>query len=491
MTASEFLIPFTALIMDAMKRLDSAAVKLCVVTDDAGDLWRAVTDGDLRRALLAGHSLESPLSALERQKPICAPDGTSPTDMLALMRAHSVSALLVTDSKGAPLEVVSRSKLEGTLLLSPPHLGATEMSFVQQAFDDNWIAPAGPNLVQFEKELGVIAQRRYTLALSSCSAALHLALRVLNVKAGDRVYVSDLTFVASLQPILYERAVPVLIDADPRHWNMSVPALERQLTKDHASGTLPAAIFVVHLYGQSSDMSEICHLAGHYGIPVVEDAAESLGAEYGNRPSGSHGILSAFSFNGNKIITTSGGGALVSDQGHLIEHARKLATQGRDAAEHYQHSEVAYNYRMSNVLAGIGLGQLEVLKERVRRRREIFELYRSELGDILGLGFQQNSAGSKGTRWLTVLTFDPDHIPYHPYVFMRRLRDLGIETRPAWKPMHMQPLCSGYDFVPHSESEVVSPQLFLRSLCLPSGSSMTNVDVMRVVSALRDILEKE
>lgn len=488
---NQYFISPDAFILDAMKQLDALPVKLCLLSEADGRVVRTVTDGDLRRALLNGHGLNSPLSVLAPQKPISVVQGHDPERMLALMREHSIAGLLVTDVEGVAVDVVSRTDLEGKLLLSPPHIGSMEMGFVQRAFDENWVAPAGPNLVQFEKELAALSQRDHALALSSCTAALHLALRVLGVKAGDRVYVSDLTFVASLQPILYERAKPVLIDADPGSWNMSVPALERQLAKDAAAGTLPAVILVVHLYGQSADMNAIGALADHYAIPIVEDAAESLGASYGNKPSGSHGLLSAFSFNGNKIITTSGGGALVSDREDLMDHARKLSTQGRDMAEHYQHSEISYNYRMSNILAGIGIGQLAVLGDRVKRRREIFDLYRAELGDIPGISFQHNSADSEGSRWLSVIAFDPDLIPYHPYVFMRRMRDKGIETRPAWKPMHMQPLCAGCDFMTHSESDAMSSSLFLRSLCLPSGSAMSNNDVKRVVRGIRDILEKD
>jgi dTDP-4-amino-4,6-dideoxygalactose transaminase len=305
-----------------------------------------VTDGDLRRALLSGATINCPLSTLEAKEPIIAPYGSDDLFRLKKMRELDINAILVFVKNGDLSKVVSRTSLDGKLFLSPPHIGSSELSYIQRAFDENWVAPAGPNLSQFEEALALKTGRSYSLALSSGSAALHLALRVLNIRDGDRVYVSDLTFAASLQPILYEHAEPVLIDADPLTWNMSITALKRQLELDRLNNNLPKAIIVVHLYGQSSDMVTICELGKQFGVYIIEDAAESLGATFGNRPSGSYGILSAFSFNGNKIITTSGGGALVSDDQTLIEYARKLSTQGRDDAEHYQHSEIAYNYRM-------------------------------------------------------------------------------------------------------------------------------------------------
>ncbi|MGB0960092.1 MAG: DegT/DnrJ/EryC1/StrS family aminotransferase [Halocynthiibacter sp.] len=486
----ELTINLQASLRDAMHCIDTSPQKICIVIDADGTIIRSVTDGDLRRALLAGETLDSAITVLPAQPPIAVPTTTPRDEILRLMRQHKVATILILEDDGALKEVVDRNDLEDKILLSPPHMGDTEMEFIQRAMDDNWIAPAGPNLVKFEADLARMTTRKHALALSSGSAALHLALRVLNVGSGDRVYVSDLTFIASLQPVFYQNATPVLIDADPKHWNMSVPALERQLAKDKLAGTLPSAIMVVHLYGQSADMNDIMALANAYGIPVIEDAAESLGASYNNHPSGAHGDLAVYSFNGNKIITTSGGGALVADREDLIDHARKLSTQGRDTAEHYQHSEVAYNYRMSNILAGIGIGQLAVLAQRVQRRREIFDIYTRELNDIDGLSFQENSKNSAGNRWLSVMTLDPDKIPYHPYLFMRRLREVGVETRPAWKPMHMQPICHGLEFAPHTETEAVSSSLFLRSLCLPSGSSMADDDVKRVANAIRTVLKE-
>ncbi len=473
--------------MAAIEKLDD---KICVLAGQDGKARRTITDGDVRRFLLAGGSLDDTLDKLPENAPIVARIGTSNVDLMQILKKHVVQAIVIVDDAGVPVQVRSIGSLESNLLLSPPHIGANEIKYVQQAFDDNWIAPAGPHLIKFEQALAKRTGRDHALAVTSGTAALHLALRVLNIGANERVYVSDLTFAASVQPILYQNATPVLIDSEPASWNMSPKALERKLLQDKAAGTLPSAIIVVHIYGQSADIIPIMALADAFGIPVIEDATESLGASIGNKPSGSHGLLSAFSFNGNKMITTSGGGALVSNREDLIDRARYLSTQGRDPADHYQHSEVAYNYRMSNVLAGVGLGQLDVLDARVARRREIFKLYRKGLSDIPGISFQGDAPDSFGSRWLTVIEFDPDQIAYHPYQFMRRLRQSKIETRPAWKPMHMQPLCQNFEFVPHSKEEIVSSTRFLRSLCLPSGSSMSDDDVARVVTAIRNIIEE-
>lgn len=474
----------------AMSKIDALEEKMCVVYRADGKLLRTVTDGDVRRFLLAGGAMDDTLDILPEKTPIVAIQGTSDAELLKKLQEYAIQAILIVDEAGVPVQIRSRASLETKIMLSPPHIGVSEMTFVQRAFEDNWVAPAGPNLVQFEQAFAKQTGRGHALALSSGTAALHLALRVLDIGIGDRVYVSDLTFAASLQPILYENATPVLIDSEPVSWNISPDALERKLAEDQAAARLPAAIIVVHLYGQSANIKAVMELADAYGVPVVEDAAESLGATNGNKPSGSHGLLSAFSFNGNKMITTSGGGALVSDRADLIERARYLSTQGRDPADHYQHSQVAYNYRMSNILAGIGLGQLGVLNERVARRREIFDHYRQGLSGIAGISFQGDAPDSLGSRWLTVVELDPNHIHCHPYQLMRRLRQLGIETRPAWKPMHMQPMCKGFEMVPHTAEEIVSSTLFLRSLCLPSGSSMADGDVARVVAAVRSIIEK-
>ncbi|WP_281966970.1 DegT/DnrJ/EryC1/StrS family aminotransferase [Roseovarius nanhaiticus] len=469
-----------------MACLDAAPIKLCVMTDESGALLRTIVDGDIRRAFLSGSAMESPVSDLPQNDAVYAGADIDPHDLVALFEANpAISAIVLVDDAKAPVGLVARNTVMSGILLSPPHMGQSESAYVRKAFDDNWIAPAGPNLNAFEEALKTASGRSQALALSSGTAGLHLALCVLGIGRGDAVYVSDLTFAATVQPVLYQDATPVLIDSEPQSWNMSPAALERRLARDAAAGCLPRAVIVVHLYGQSADMAAILAITDRYGIPVIEDAAESLGASYGNRPSGAHGLMSVYSFNGNKIITTSGGGALVSDRADLIDRARMLSTQGRDPAEHYQHSHIAFNYRMSNVLAGIGMGQLELLGDRVARRREIFETYRDALQDIPGLSFQDEPEGSRGNRWLTVISLDPDVIPRHPYQLLRELRSIGVESRPAWKPMHMQPICAGCAFEPHSPTEVVSSRLFLQSLCLPSGSTLSQDQQQRIIDCVR------
>ena len=481
----------TASIRDAMNLIEQAPAKICIVTDEGGVLQRTLTDGDIRRALLSGDSLDMLITHMSGtpKTPVIAPVDASRDVLKALLHTEQVRAIVLVDGENRPVGLVDKNQFENLVLLSPPHMGETEATFVAQAFSENWVAPAGPNIAAFEAVLAKTTGRKHALALSSGTAALHLALRVLNVKPHDRVYVSNLTFIASLQPVYYEQAVPVLIDSEPDTWNMSPLALKRRLEKDAAANTLPTAIIVVHIYGQSANIAALCALADLYGIPVIEDAAESLGATYQNMPSGSHGVLAAYSFNGNKIITTAGGGALVSDDAALIARAQMLSTQGRDPAEHYQHSTVAYNYRMSNILAGIGRGQVAILPERVAARREVFQRYQNGFADIAGLSFQADSAGSKGSRWLTVLNLDPDHIDIHPYQLIRRLRSQNIEARAGWKPMNMQPLCADLDFEPHSAKETVSSALFLRTICLPSGSSMLPDIQDRVINSIRSILK--
>ncbi len=477
-----------ASVREALRAIDSAPNKLALVVDGTGKLLRTMSDGDIRRGLLNGATPESPIAQIGGRQPVVCDAATKEADILSLMDGEAVSSVVVIDDDGRPASIVDRQTLEGMVLLSPPHMGENELKFVHEAFDANWIAPAGPQSLAFEEEFAALLGVENCVALSSGTAALHLALRVLRVEPGDAVYVSDLTFAASLQPILYEHAIPVLIDSEPLSWNMSPAALGRRLEEDAAKGTLPKAVILVHLYGQPANTAEIAQLCANYGVPVIEDAAESLGARDGNSACGGRGALAAFSFNGNKIITTSGGGALVGSDKSLIDLARKLSTQGRDDADHYQHSQVAYNYRMSNVLAGIGRGQLQALDEKVAARRRVYQNYVEGLGDIPGVYFQQDVPGSEGSRWLTVIGLDPDRIAIHPYVLMRYLKDKGIETRPGWKPMHLQPLCRGMDFVTHSPTEAISARLFLQTLCLPSGSSLAEDKQGRIIDLVRNIL---
>ncbi|WP_301292690.1 DegT/DnrJ/EryC1/StrS family aminotransferase [Paenibacillus tyrfis] len=378
--------------------------------------------------------------------------------------------------------------LNQRIYLSPPHMGQEEQQWVQQAFATNWIAPLGPNVDVFEKEIAGYVGAGGALALSSGTAAIHLALRLLGVGAGDTVFCSSLTFVASVNPVLYQGAEPVFIDSEPESWNMSPQALERALSEAKRAGKLPKAVVVVNLYGQSADMDPLLDLCDQYGVPVIEDAAESLGATYKGRASGTLGRFGTYSFNGNKIITTSGGGMLVSDDLEALEKARYWATQARDPAPHYEHSEVGFNYRMSNVLAGIGIGQLHMLPERIETRRAIFAAYAEALGSMEGVEFMPEASFGQATRWLTTLTVDPQVARTTSGDIIRALAEANIESRPVWKPMHLQPLFQGCAYYPHQEGHSVSDRLFEQGICLPSGSSLTETEQAKVIEIVKTLV---
>ncbi|WP_078428912.1 aminotransferase class I/II-fold pyridoxal phosphate-dependent enzyme [Alkalihalobacterium alkalinitrilicum] len=375
------------------------------------------------------------------------------------------------------------------IFLSPPHMSGNEAKYIREAFETNWIAPLGPNVDAFEKELANYVGVNEAVALSSGTAAIHLALILLGVEKGDRVFCSSLTFVASANPILYQGAEPVFIDSEPDTWNMSPDALKRALQDAAIEGKLPKAIIVVNLYGQSAKMNEIVALCNEFSVPMIEDAAESLGSTYKGKPSGTFGEFGTFSFNGNKIITTSGGGMLVTNDHDMAQKARFLATQARDLAQHYQHSKKGYNYRLSNILAGIGRAQLEVLEERVAARRTIFENYVSELGSIPGLIFMPELEGTRSNRWLTALTIDEKEAGFTIQSMLDRLAEENIEARPVWKPLHMQPLFKGSLFYAHSKEQDIAKGLFRSGICLPSGSSMSNADQQRIIEAINTELK--
>ena len=375
------------------------------------------------------------------------------------------------------------------IYLSPPHMGGEELKFVHEAFESNWIAPLGPQVSAFEKEVASYVGTRGALAVNSGTAAIHLGLRLLGVGSGDKVFCSTLTFIGSVNPILYLNAEPVFIDSEPESWNMSPNALKRAFEDVAQNYDLPKAVIVVNIYGQSTDMDPILDICDEYGVPVLEDAAESLGAFYKGEPSGTFGKYGIFSFNGNKIITTSGGGMLVSNDTEGLEKARFWATQARDPASYYQHSEMGYNYRMSNILAAIGRGQLRVLDDRVKRRREIFDTYKSELGSIPGVGFMPEAEFGKSNRWLTVMTLDPETIKKSPFELVDYLEEQNIESRPVWKPMHLQPLFQGKKYYTHEENRSISDILFKTGICLPSGTAMTERHLKRVIDAIREFLD--
>lgn len=369
------------------------------------------------------------------------------------------------------------------ILLSTPHMSGREQELVADAFASNWIAPLGPHVDAFEAEFAALVGARHAAALSSGTAALHLALILAGVGPGDEVLVSTLTFSASVNPALYLGAHPSFVDSDRASWNLD-PALLAEVLRDRArAGRLPKAVVVVHLYGQSADLDPILGACAEHGVTVVEDAAEALGATYHGRAPGTFGQSGVFSFNGNKVITTSGGGMLVSDDPGLIAHARKLATQARDPAPHYQHSEVGYNYRLSNVLAAIGRGQLTVLGERVAARRRNFAFYVQALADVPGLEWMPEAPWGRHSRWLTCVTIDPAAFGADREALRLALEAENIEARPVWKPMHLQPVfarrpCAG---------GAVAEDLFTRGLCLPSGSNLAESDLQRVADAIRAV----
>ncbi len=356
------------------------------------------------------------------------------------------------------------------LFLSPPEVGPRERELLLDAFDSNWIAPLGPHVDAFEREFAEFVRMSSAAALSSGTAALHLALVLLGVGPGDDVLVPSLTFVASANAVTYVGARPVFVDSERESWNLDPGLLEEELAARARRRDLPAAVVGVDLYGQCADWDPITASCARYGVPVVEDAAEALGASYRGRPAGSFGVMSAFSFNGNKIITTSGGGMLVADDPALVEAARHLATQARDPAPHYEHTEVGFNYRMSNLLAALGRGQLEGLPDKVARRRGINRAYREALADVGGIGFMPNAAFGEPTNWLTVITVDERDFGATPAQIRVHLESLDIEARHAWKPMHLQPLFRGAAM----RGGAVAEEIFRTGLCLPSGSAMTD-----------------
>jgi dTDP-4-amino-4,6-dideoxygalactose transaminase len=369
------------------------------------------------------------------------------------------------------------------IYLSSPHLGALERGYVDEAFASNWIAPLGPHVDAFQEEFARCVGAKHALALSSGTAALHLALKLVGVSPGDEVLVSTLTFSATVNPIRYLGASPVFIESERASWNMDPALLSEELESRARSGRLPRAVVVVHLYGQSADLDPILAACERYGVPLVEDAAEALGSTYKGRAPGTLGRCGIYSFNGNKIITTSGGGMLVSPDEELIRHALKLATQARDPAPHYEHSELGYNYRLSNVLAAIGRGQLRVLEDRVAARRRNYEFYTRALAEMPGITFMPEAPWGRHTRWLTTLTIDPARFGADREAVRLALEQENIEARPVWKPMHLQPIFAAFE----RRGGGVAEELFQNGLCLPSGSNLTPDERARVVELVRAV----
>jgi dTDP-4-amino-4,6-dideoxygalactose transaminase len=367
------------------------------------------------------------------------------------------------------------------IYLSSPHMSGGEMKYINDAFDQNWVAPLGPNVDAFERSLASYCGVEHSAALSSGTAAIHLALILLGVKPQDEVIASSFTFSATINPIVYQGATPVLVDSEPETWNMDPEMLETAIKDRLTKAKKPKAIILVHLYGMPSNIADIMKVADRYEIPVIEDAAEALGSRYMDKPVGSFGKMAVFSFNGNKIITTSGGGALLSNDEELIMKARFLATQARDKAPHYQHSQIGYNYRMSNILAGIGRGQIKVIDERVMKRRNNFFYYKKNLEKYEGISFLEEPGKQFfSNHWLTTILIDPSKTGTTRKVIQEELEKENIESRPLWKPMHLQPI---FSFCP-AYINGTSEDLFTKGLCLPSGTNMSDEDHERVLNNL-------
>lgn len=369
------------------------------------------------------------------------------------------------------------------IFLSPPHMSGEELGLLRDAFESNWIAPLGPNVDAFEQEFAEAVGASSAVALASGTAAVHLGLILAGVKTGDDVFVSSFTFVAAVNPIRYLGATPVFIDSERLSWNLDPALLEETLQARARNGRLPKALVLVHLYGQSADIAAVKAACDRFDVVLIEDAAEALGSSYRGVSPGTIGQTGAFSFNGNKIITTSGGGMLVTNDGDLARHARKLASQARDLKPHYEHTEIGYNYRLSNLLAAIGRGQLAVLENRVLARRRNFESYREALEDLPGITFQPESSWGRHSRWLTCILLDPEEFGADREDVRLALERENIESRPFWKPMHLQPVFKGCQVI----GGAVSESLFRQGLCLPSGSQLTRDQLERVAGVVRSL----
>lgn len=365
------------------------------------------------------------------------------------------------------------------IYLSPPHMSGKEIGYIKEAFKENWIAPVGPALIEFEKSISTYVGSKNAIAVSSGTAGIHLALRALGVGTGDYVICSSLTFAGTSNPIKYLNANPVYIDSDPIHWNMDVSLLETAIINLPVK---PKAIILVHIFGVPCDMDEISRIASYYDIPIIEDAAESLGSLYKNKHTGTFGRIGVYSFNGNKLLTTSGGGVIVTDDDELSDYMRYLSTQAKDDLPYYWHNDIGYNYRMSNILAAIGVGQMEVIEDRIASKRKIHEIYKKELGEFF-LGFQTERETDRSNRWLTCAFMKPDD---NPHELVNFLENANIESRRIWCPMHIQPIYK------HSRKYIngTAETIFNHGICLPSGTSMKAKDISTVINQIKNFFNK-
>ncbi len=368
------------------------------------------------------------------------------------------------------------------IFLSSPTMHGEEQKYIKEAFDTNWVAPLGPNVNALEEELAAYVGIGHASALSAGTAAIHLALRILGVKEGDVVFVPSLTFSATCNPVMYEKAVPVFIDSEEDTWNMSPAALEKAFEKYPS----PKAVIAVHLYGTPAKLDEITDICNAHHVPLIEDAAESLGSTYKGKHTGTFGKVGIYSFNGNKIITTSGGGMLVSEDGEITKQATFLATQARDAARHYQHSQVGFNYRMSNITAGIGRGQLLHLDEHIALKKKIYREYEAAFRDVRQIRMNPLNAEGDANNWLSCITIEPG-CPVTPDMIFEALDKENIESRPIWKPLHLQPVFASCDFIKENEEKSVAEDIFYRGLCLPSDIKNTKEDMDLIIKTIKGL----
>ena len=374
------------------------------------------------------------------------------------------------------------------IYLSSPHMCGKEQEYIKEAFETNWVAPLGPNVSNFEKEICEYTKAKTACALVSGTSAIHLALKNLDINKNDTVFVSTLTFSATVNPVIYEGATPVFIDSEYESWNMCPKALEKAFEIAKENNKMPKAVIVVHLYGQSADMDKIKEVCAKYNTPIIEDAAESLGTTYKGIQTGTIGEIGIYSFNGNKIITTSGGGMMVSNNEEYTKKALFWATQSRENERHYEHKELGYNYRMSNIVAGIGRGQLTAIDDRISKKKEIYENYKNEFENIEEIEMMPVCDYNEPNYWLSCLTLKEDS-NIKPLDIIIALENENIESRPVWKPMHLQPVFNKYDFIQVKENKSVAEDLFDRGLCLPSDTKMTEEDMKRVTNIVKDLFE--
>lgn len=373
------------------------------------------------------------------------------------------------------------------LYLASPHMGNEELTYIHNAFESNWIAPLGPNVDLFEKKVCNYVGISNATALSSGTGAIHMALKCLEVEQGDIVFCQSLTFAATVNPVIYQGAIPVFIDSEYSTWNMCPDSLEKAFKKYEKLGKLPKAVIIVNLYGQSADYDKLVRICKNYNVPIIEDAAESLGATYKGKQTGRFGDIGIFSFNGNKIITTSGGGMLVSENSEYTKKALFLATQARENERHYEHKTIGFNYRMSNILAGIGVGQMNVLNNRIEKKKFIFELYKTKFKELKDFKMMNISENGNPNYWLSVALLS-NEIDVSPIDIILKLEEENIEARNVWKPMHLQPVFEKYDFIKVKEEKSVSQDLYERGICLPSDTKMEEADVDRVVKIVKKVI---